>query len=451
MHVERDDSMHRPVVLCFVDYYLPGFRAGGPTRTIANFVDMLGDEFDIRIVTRDRDYGDTEPYAGMKINGWNQVGKAKVFYASAETLSMKGLRKVLNETAYDAVYLNSFLSPKMTGIPLLLRRLKQVPNKPWILAPRGEFASAALAAKALKKRLYLLAAKATGLYNNLTWQACASHEADDIRKVIGACAQHIFVSPNLPRAPVALDKTRLPMASHREPRPLRLVFLSRLAPVKNLDFLLDVLATVRRDVEFTIYGLKESETYWQQCQQKIAALPSNIRTTYDGAVLPDDVPQAFSKHDLFVFPSRGENFGHVVLESLSAGTPVLVSDRTPWRGGETDALEVLTLDERDAWRDAIERWATLNTRERQSRRAVALAFVRDYMENRAGVKECREFFLNAMGLPANLWTAPGSETAKPVAAPRPTRSVSKNSSLAPAKPVQPEVRPIPALTKRSVA
>lgn len=451
MHVERDDNMHRPVVLCFVDYYLPGFRAGGPTRTIANFVDMLGDEFDIRIVTRDRDYGDDAPYEGVRIDGWNKVGKASVFYASAATLSMKGLRKVLNETEYDAVYLNSFLSPKMTGIPLLLRRLKQVPNKPWILAPRGEFASAALAAKALKKRVYLLAAKAAGLYNNLTWQACASHEADDIRKVIGARAERIFVSPNLPRAPVALDETRLPMSSHREPRPLRLVFLSRLAPVKNLDFLLDVLATVRRDVEFTIYGLKENEAYWQQCQQKIAALPANIRTTYDGAVLPDDVPQAFSKHDLFVFPSRGENFGHVVLESLSAGTSVLVSDRTPWRGGETDALEVLTLDQPDAWRDAIERWAVLNTKDRKSRRANALAFARDYMENRAGVKECRQFFLNAMGLPADLWITTQTPAAKPVAASRPTRSIPKSSPMSPLKQGHPDVQPTPALAKRSVA
>ena len=38
------------VILCFVAYYLPGYRSGGPVRTIANFVDHLGDEFDIRIV-----------------------------------------------------------------------------------------------------------------------------------------------------------------------------------------------------------------------------------------------------------------------------------------------------------------------------------------------------------------------------------------------------------------
>jgi glycosyltransferase involved in cell wall biosynthesis len=397
--------MHRPIVLCFVDYYLPGFRAGGPTRTIANLVDMLGDEFDIRIVTRDRDFGDTKPYEGMKIDGWNQVGKAKVFYASAATLSLKGLRKVIRETEHDAVYLNSFLSPKMTGLPLLLRRLKQVPAKPWILAPRGEFAPAALAAKALKKRIYLLASRAAGLYDGLTWQASAPHEAQDIRSVLGSLAKRVFIAPDLPRAPSEAVQDRLPIASRRPERPLRLVFLSRLAPVKNLDFLLDVLSTVRREVELTIHGLQENAKYWQQCEAKLAALPANVRASYEGAVMPEDVPHAFSKHDLFVFPSRGENFGHVVLESLSAGTPVLVSDRTPWQGGESDALEVLSLDKPEAWRDAIERWSSLDTSERSIRRDDALDFAYDYIEHRAGIEECRQLFLDAMGLSAEATPA----------------------------------------------
>jgi glycosyltransferase involved in cell wall biosynthesis len=397
--------MHRPIVLCFVDYYLPGFRAGGPTRTIANLVDMLGDEFDIRIVTRDRDFGDTKPYEGMKIDGWNQVGKAKVFYASAATLSLKGLRKVIRETEHDAVYLNSFLSPKMTGLPLLLRRLKQVPAKPWILAPRGEFAPAALAAKALKKRIYLLASRAAGLYDGLTWQASAPHEAQDIRSVLGSLAKRVFIAPDLPRAPSEAVQDRLPIASRRPERPLRLVFLSRLAPVKNLDFLLDVLSMVRREVELTIHGLQENAKYWQQCEAKLAALPANVRASYEGAVMPEDVPHAFSKHDLFVFPSRGENFGHVVLESLSAGTPVLVSDRTPWQGGESDALEVLSLDKPEAWRDAIERWSSLDTSERSIRRDDALDFAYDYIEHRAGIEECRQLFLDAMGLSAEATPA----------------------------------------------
>jgi glycosyltransferase involved in cell wall biosynthesis len=434
--------MHRPIVLCFVDYYLPGFRAGGPTRTIANLVDMLGDEFDIRIVTRDRDFGDTKPYEGMKIDGWNQVGKAKVFYASAATLSLKGLRKVIRETEHDAVYLNSFLSPKMTGLPLLLRRLKQVPAKPWILAPRGEFAPAALAAKALKKRIYLLASRAAGLYDGLTWQASAPHEAQDIRSVLGSLAKRVFIAPDLPRAPSEAVQDRLPIASRRPERPLRLVFLSRLAPVKNLDFLLDVLSMVRREVELTIHGLQENAKYWQQCEAKLAALPANVRASYEGAVMPEDVPHAFSKHDLFVFPSRGENFGHVVLESLSAGTPVLVSDRTPWQGGESDALEVLSLDKPEAWRDAIERWSSLDTSERSIRRDDALDFAYDYIEHRAGIEECRQLFLDAMGLSAEATPAVRTRGR------RATMSVGRRAARPAAKVA---ARPAAAIAARSVA
>ena len=442
--------MHRPIVLCFVDYYLPGFRAGGPTRTIANLVDMLGDEFDIRIVTRDRDFGDTKPYQGMKIDGWNQVGKAKVFYASAATLSLKGLRKVINETEHDAVYLNSFLSPKMTGLPLLLRRLKQVPNKPWILAPRGEFAPAALAAKALKKRIYLVASRAAGLYDGLTWQASAPHEEQDIRSVLGSLAKRVFIAPDLPRAPSEIMQDRLPIASRRSERPLRLVFLSRLAPVKNLDFLLDVLSTVRREVELTIHGLQENAKYWQQCEAKLAALPANVRATYEGAVMPEDVPQAFSKHDLFVFPSRGENFGHVVLESLSAGTPVLVSDRTPWQGGESDALEVLSLDNPEAWRDAIERWSSLGNAERRTRRDDALDFASDYIEHRAGIEECRQLFLEAMGLPTEATPAARTRSRRTTASVG-SRALRPAAKVAARPAAQADAWPDAAIVARSVA
>jgi len=388
--------MDRPVVLLFVDYYLPGFRAGGPTRTIANLVAMLGDEIDFRIVTRDRDVGDQKAYDGVRIDGWNKVGKAQVFYASPATLSMSGLRKVIRETPHDAVYLNSFMSPRLTALPLMLRRLKQVPNRPWIIAPRGELAPSALVQKAGKKRAYLAAAKVSGLYDGLIWQASAPHEAADIRTAMGARAASVSVAPNLPRPPEHVSAAQ-PSADSSSP--LKLVFLARIAPVKNLDFLLEVLSTVRREVELTIYGLRDTPEYWQRCEAMLAGLPANVRASYGGEVTPDGVFGSFAKHDLFVFPSRGENFGHVVLESLSAGTPVLVSDRTPWREDGSGAIEVLPLGDTTPWRDAIERWSVLDRYELDELRANASEFAQDYIEHRAGTDKCRSLFLDAIGVP----------------------------------------------------
>ncbi len=91
-------SSPRPVILCFVAYYLPGYRSGGPVRTIANFVEHFGDEFDIRIVTRDRDKLDASPYREVAVDSWNAVGKAQVFYASKKLLSLRGIARLLCET-----------------------------------------------------------------------------------------------------------------------------------------------------------------------------------------------------------------------------------------------------------------------------------------------------------------------------------------------------------------
>ena len=102
--------MKNKIILCFVDYYLPGYKAGGPIRSIANLVEHLGNEFEFRIICKDRDMLDIKSYANVNIDTWNAVGKAKVYYASKKTLTFKGIKKILDETEYDLLYLNSFFS-----------------------------------------------------------------------------------------------------------------------------------------------------------------------------------------------------------------------------------------------------------------------------------------------------------------------------------------------------
>jgi len=56
-------------ILTSVGYYLPGYKAGGPIRTLANMVDKLGDDFQFKIVTADRDFDDMKPYPEIKLDG----------------------------------------------------------------------------------------------------------------------------------------------------------------------------------------------------------------------------------------------------------------------------------------------------------------------------------------------------------------------------------------------
>jgi len=393
------NSKSRPIILCFVAYYLPGFRSGGPVRTIANFVDHLGDEFDIRIFTHDRDALDTAPYPGVAVDMWNTVGKARVFYASNRTLTLHGVGRLLSNTPHDVLYLNSFFAYSFTGLPLLARRLGLAPKLPCVIAPRGEFSSGAVALKARKKRLYLSVVKALGLYRGLHWQASSSFEVDDIRREFGQQANVIEVAPNLP------PKHEIAIASAqnkyvRKPGPLRIVFLSRISPKKNLDFALRVLAKVQAIVDFRIYGPQEEQAYWQSCMKLIDALPSNIRAHYLGEVHHIQINEILTEHDLFFLPTRGENYGHVIFEALSAGIPVLISNKTPWRDLEAHGIGwAMSLDDEQAFAKRIDDVASWPDENFLKVRILAQKYARERALNSTVLDVNRQLFLNAISMP----------------------------------------------------
>lgn len=192
-------------ILTSVGYYLPGYKAGGPIRTLANMVDRLGDEFWFKIVTADRDFKDTKPYPGIKVDGWNRGGKAEAYYMSPKRRSLRDFKRLFCSTKYDVLYLNSFFSPDFTIKPLLLRRLRLIPDRPLVIAPRGEFSPGALGLKSLKKRVYILVAKAFGLYRSALWQASSEHEEADIRHWFGSEIR-VVIAPDLPPLIHAADE-----------------------------------------------------------------------------------------------------------------------------------------------------------------------------------------------------------------------------------------------------
>lgn len=100
--------MFRKIVLVFTKYYLPGYRAGGPIKTIANIVQALHDEIDFNVVALDRDVGDKVPYSGVKEGQWTSVEGAKVCYLSNKNVTYRRLLRLINEIKPDIIYLNSF-------------------------------------------------------------------------------------------------------------------------------------------------------------------------------------------------------------------------------------------------------------------------------------------------------------------------------------------------------
>ena len=350
----------KPVVLALAAWYLPGYKAGGLVRSLASLVEWLGDEIDFRLVARNHDFRDEAPYPHATTGRWQRVGNADVLYVAERDLGWRFMRQLLRTTRHDVLYLNSLLSPAFTITPLVLRRLRLVPRRPVVLAPRGELAPGALALKPAKKLPYLLAARVAGLYQDVTWQAATPAEEADVRRWFGPHAR-VAVAPDLPpRSSDSADEPA-PDLPPKQPGRVRAVFLSRIARVKNLDGALEILRQVRADTALDVYGHVQDAAYWAECQELLRALPANVRVAYGGEVSPAQVLPTLRGYDLFFLPTYGESYGHVILEAMRVGCPALISDRTPWRNLEHErAGWDLPLDAPLAFARAIDRVAAMD-------------------------------------------------------------------------------------------
>ncbi|MFV0277089.1 MAG: glycosyltransferase family 4 protein [Parahaliea sp.] len=379
-------------ILSFVYTYLPGYKAGGPLQSVANIVGHLGESFDFRIVTRDRDSGDETAYAGIAPGQWSTVGGARVWYLAPERQTLMAVARLMRETPHDAIYLNSFFQPCFGIYPLLAMRLGLAPRKPVIVAPRGEFSEGALALKAAKKKLFLTVARLLRLYRDVLWHASSAHEARDIRHIFGARAS-VCIASNLPRKhhECLAHVPRLPGA------PLRLLFLSRISPMKNLSFVVDVLERCSVPVECSLVGFVDAPKYWAACESRIAVLPPHIRVQYHGTIPASEVPGVMAQHDLFFLPTQGENFGHVIIEALGAGTPALISDRTPWQDLEAQGAGwVYPLVDAEPYVAVIERLYHEKATDAAARRNAALDYAQRFVRSEALLVANRRLFEAAL-------------------------------------------------------
>jgi len=339
----------RPRLAVFVEYYLPGFRAGGPMRSISALAEQLGDEIDFYVVTRDRDEGSDTPYPGCPPGQWIAVGRAKVRYLSPSELTARRLVAVVREVQAHAVYLNSFFAPMSLQL-LLARRFGALKGVPVVLAPRGELTPGALQLKAVKKQAFLRFSAWTGLHAGVVFHASTERERDEISNAI-----QLSAPPRIARNAVALTAAAAGAPRPKMPGAARFVFLSRITRKKNLHVALELLQQVDGSVTLDIYGPVIDPAYWRECVAVIERMPPNVAVTYRGAIAHDDVASALSAHHFFLLPTASENFGHAIVEALAAGCPLVTSDQTPWtalrqRGIGWD----LPLDDRHAWRDALQ-------------------------------------------------------------------------------------------------
>ncbi len=377
----------KPKVLIFIDWFLPGTKSGGPVRSCANLIDHLRDEFEFLVITRDTDYCETEAYNNVQQDEWNKLEEyLSVFYISEKNLNQKFLKRIIDSTDFDIAYINGVYSKFFSILPVYILRNS---GKPVIVAARGMLNSQAFSVKPLKKKAFLSIMNLVNFYKKVSFHATNHDEAAFIRKAI-KCYRDIKVAPNLPRKIEAIEFKK------REKRDtVKFVSVARVAKEKGTITALRALSQVENDQEiiYDIFGPIYDQEYWKACKEAIEKLNGNMQVNYKGSIPGDDVPVLLQNYHFFIMPSEGENFGHGILEALTAGCPVLISDKTPWKNLKLKEIgwdcSLDTNDLNTALKEAI----AMDQETYDSWSSNAFDFAKEYCNDPKVVEASRKLFL----------------------------------------------------------
>lgn len=306
-------------ILFIVPSYKPAYIYGGPIVSVARLAESLvqiGHTVTVYTTTAngrtELDMPLNEPVMmdGVQVRFFKRITKDHTHVSPSlwkETWDTVG--------QYDAVHIHSWWNFLIMGVSLICT-MKGV--KP-VLSPRGMLCDYVFNSKnQLKKKVlhnvigkFLLSKTYLHVTSQVEWNDCMRLN----NSWRGGLIYNIVDLPNLPEEEKKSSDNSV----------FTISFLSRVDPKKGLDILLHALAKVDFEYRLRIAGSGE-DAYVAQLKQIIADNKMEDKVEWVGWKGSLEKFSFFAESDLFALTSHNENFAVVVIESLSVGTPVLVSE-----------------------------------------------------------------------------------------------------------------------------
>lgn len=296
--------------------------AGGPTTALIGMASAEARAgLDVSVLTTWRQgqspvaIGEFEP-AGVKVT---QVGPVTGALRRHPDLAHQIDRLV---TEADVVHIHSVWEEPQH----LAARAAKNESKPYIITPHGMLDPWSLAQKKWKKRLYM----AWRLRRDLN-QALALHFTTEAER--DAC-EALGLKPTSVVIPLGISWDEFESLPPRDAlrrkypqigsQPI-LVFLGRIHPGKGVEYLVPALALTKTKPILLVVG-PDSNDYRATIEAMVDQVGVKDRVIFTGMLKGADRVAALAGADLFALPSDHENFGMSVVESLAAGTPVIISN-----------------------------------------------------------------------------------------------------------------------------
>ena len=285
--------------------------SGGPSRSVPMLVKGLAElGVDITLMTVKSENMNTHALEGT-------TAKLKVLTPS---FSKKEIAKYLADERFDLIQIQS-----MWDLPyhkVILEARKQ--NIPYIVTPRGMLEPWSLSQKKWKKKLAWWLYQRNDVQKSVCVFTTAKMEAEHVSNLgITTCK---VVIPN------GIETDAYPCKSSVEGVKKQVLFLSRVHVKKGIELLFEAWKRLHSDYvdwQLLVIGNGEAE-YIHSLENRVESLGLKDSIKILPPVFGEAKIKVYQESALFCLPSFSENFGMVIAEAMSCGTPVITTTNCPW-------------------------------------------------------------------------------------------------------------------------
>ncbi|MEJ8566883.1 glycosyltransferase [Elongatibacter sediminis] len=294
--------------------------SGGPSRSVPALAEAQSREDGTQVAAIYLDRGNpVVPALGERVDYHVLSGAFR-----AATGALSGVLREVSASAEGVMicHLHGLWSPVLHQAAAWARSAAV----PYVVSTRGMLAGWALGHKAWKKKLAWSVYQRRDLQQADALIATSPLEAADIRRLLPEARTEVIPNGCHPRPGDRVAGAELPAGQDTR----WALALGRLHPVKGYAELIEAWHSLRpAGWKLAIAGPDEGG-YRRRLERLIERYGIGDDVALLGAVDDERKWALLDRCELFLAPSKTENFGMAIAEALQSGTPVVTTTATPW-------------------------------------------------------------------------------------------------------------------------